>query len=208
MVTDQIWNSLEIAKLVVGLVTPLVVAFIGYWISTQLKRSEATRQKERDESRREYEEKRDIERLEREARKEQIERRHTPHIELKLECQFLGVRNNQFLAALTVLAGNSGQVLHKFERVILRLRGIKDEQFEYREGREPQANFPHKIFETNLVPGDWNFIFIEPGVTQRVSLITVIPAEYTYVLAHVEFEYKEYWPHTAEAVFAVPNVVA
>jgi hypothetical protein len=45
-------------------------------------------------------------------------------------------------------------------------------------------------------------------VTQQISLTTLIPIEYTYVLMHVEFEYKNYWPHTAEAVFAVPNTAA
>jgi hypothetical protein len=228
---EQLWNSLEVAKLLAGLVTPLVVTVFGYWITIRLKaqdkQSENARDEEREERRRQYEERMSVERQEREARiedrrkedersrererldkeaqKDELERKHTPHIELRLDCQFLGARNGQFLTVVSVLAANSGQVLHKFDRIILRIRGVKNERFEYWRGYEPHAYFPHKILETNLVHENWNFIFIEPGVTQRIALTTLIPIEYTYVLAHVEFEYKKYWPHTAEALFAVPN---
>lgn len=235
MAGDQVWNSLELAKLLMGLVTPLVVAVFGYLITQRLKAqeecSEIAREKEREERQRQYEDRISLERQEREARlearrteeerskererlereteKDELERRHTPHIELRLECQFLGARNGQHLTTVLVLATNRGQVLHKFDRIILRVRGIKNERFEYWEGNAPRACFPHKILETNLVPKlvqeSWNFIFIEPGVAQQISLTTLIPAEYTYVLTHVEFEYKKYWPHTAEAVFAVPS---
>lgn len=113
------------------------------------------------------------------------------------------------LTNISVVATNLGQVLHKFKTITLRVRGIKDEAFKYWEKKnelEPSlyAYFPHKIFETNLVKKNWNFIFIEPAVAQRINQITLIPIDYTYISAHVEFEYKEYWPHTAEAVFAIP----
>ena len=52
MTTEQIWNSLEIIKLLAGLVTPLVVAVVGYWITLRLKaqeeRSEIEREKDRE----------------------------------------------------------------------------------------------------------------------------------------------------------------
>jgi hypothetical protein len=235
MVGDQVWNSLEIAKLLADLVTPFVVATFGYCITRRLKaqeeRSLIAREKEREERQRQYEDRinlerqdreerlearrtegersKERERLERETERDELERRHTPHIELRLECHFLGERNGQHLTTVLVLATNRGQVLHKFDRIILRMRGIKNERFEHWEENAPRACFPHKILETNLVPKlvheSWNFIFIEPGVAQHISLTTLIPVEYTYVLAHVEFEYKKYWPHTAEAVFAVPT---
>jgi hypothetical protein len=159
----------------------------------EARRAEEERSKER-------------ERLAREAEKDELERIHTPHIELRLECQFLGARNGQHLTNVVVLATNRGQVLHKFDHIILRIRGIKNEHFESWKENESRAYFPHKILKTNLVAEQsWNFIFIEPGVAQQISLTTLIPDEYTYILTHVEFEYRKYWPHSAEAVFAVPN---
>jgi hypothetical protein len=132
METGQIWNSLEVAKLGAQLITPLVVAVFGYWITIRLKAQER-RFGQLDEQSRERE------RLEREARKEELERRYTPHIELRVDCQFLGARNGQLLTTFSVLATNAGQILHKFQRVILRVRGIKDGRFEYWEGKEPRA---------------------------------------------------------------------
>jgi len=235
MATDAVWNSLEITKLVASLVTPLVVAFIGYGITVRLKaqeqRFESAREKEREDLRRQYELQNQLaaeerqarneelrqqaerraerEQLDREAKKEALERWHTPHIELRIDCQFIGTRNGQHLVLVIVDARNAGQVMHQFQNIKLRIRGIKEEPFEYLKDKEPHAHFPHKIIETNLVPKKWkwNFIFIEPGVTQRVSLVTLIPVDYTYVLAHVKFEYEKYWPHTAETLIAVPQTV-
>jgi hypothetical protein len=36
------WNSLEIAKLAVGVVTPVLIAVLGFWVSRRLKAFEAT----------------------------------------------------------------------------------------------------------------------------------------------------------------------
>jgi hypothetical protein len=68
----QAWNSLEVAKLAAGLITPLVIAVFGYWITIRLKaqeqRSNSAREKEREEQRRQYEERTALEHEEREAR--------------------------------------------------------------------------------------------------------------------------------------------
>jgi len=193
---------METVNLAAQFVTPLVVAIVGYFITRQLKaqeeRSALARDLDREERERQYAE-------EREGKKDELERRHTPHIELRLEAQFLGERNGQVLTTISVVAENLGQVLHKFDKITLRIRGIRDEPFELWKGREPQVLFPHNILNTNLVPSEWNFISIEPGVAQRITQTTLIPTEYTYILVYVEFEYKKYWPHTAEEVFAVPK---
>jgi|GEM_PF-3219537 len=209
MTTDTLWNSLEIAKIAVTAITPIVVVGVGYLISRQLKNSEFRMQKELEKDREEralrYEEQKDSERFRREEQKAEIERRYTPHIELRIDCQFFGPRDDQFLATFCVQASNKGQVVHKFPSVVLRVRGIKGEPFQHWQGHEPRAYFPHNVFETDLIPSDWNFIFIEPGVSHQITITTVIPAEYSYVLAYAEFAYKEYWPHTAEAVFFLPQ---
>lgn len=198
MITETSWTSLEIAKLVVSSFTPLMVAFAGYWISKQLTQSEEIR-------RQQYEERKERERLEREERKDQLERRREPHIELSIDCEFFGPRQRLFLANFLVIANNRGHVVHQFPKILLRVRGIKVEPFQYWQDRTPRAYFPHKIFETDLVPPNWNFVYVEPGVTHQIAFTTIIPAEYSYLLAYAEFDYKEYWPHSAEAIFAVPS---
>lgn len=193
MSQPQIWTSLEIAKFAASMATPVAVALIGLWINSTLK--------ERDR------------RAEAAYRSEH--RLNTPHIELTLEYELLGSRAGKHLVTFTVAARNTGQVLHKFDRIILRVRGIRDEPFErgvldsevdvapydvYR------AQFPHPVLKTNLVPAPkWNFVFVEPGVTQRLPLTTPISSEFTYLLVHVMFAYEAYTPHTAQSVFAVEN---
>lgn len=192
------WNTVEIAKLLVSLATPLMVAAVGYMVSLRLK--DYDRKQQRDEDDR----KKVIERAQASERDE-IERRHTPHIEVSIEVSFLGKRDGQHLTRIVVIAINRGQVLHKFGKITLRLRGIKDEPFNYIKNRAPHAAFPYKILDVNLVQESWNFIFVEPGVSQRISINTLVPVGFTYVLAHTMFEYKKYWPHTADTICAVPS---
>lgn len=136
-----------------------MVALIGLWISSRLKAQD-----------RKFEA----------AAYHAEHRLNTPHMELKLDCEFHGIRSSCHLATFTVTATNVGQVLHKFDRIMLRVRGIKDEPFEYRVDKNRddkyRVDFPHPLLETNLVPvPKWNFVFVEPGVTQRLALTTRIP---------------------------------
>ncbi len=126
------WNSLEIAKFIATLTTPIVVALVGFWITGRLK-----------------------------AQDRRLYREDEPHI---------------------------------------------------RDEHARRAAFPHKLLKRNLVPTTkttkWNYIFIEPGVKQDVSFTTLVPSDYSYLSAHVRFDYEKYRPHTAEAVFAVPNAAS
>lgn len=191
------WTWLETAKLLVSLITPLVVAVVGYLIALRLKWQEERSQAARDLQ----QEEREFNRHEREA---QIERKRSPHIELRIAVDFFGHRNGLWLTCISVVSSNLGQIIHKFNKINLRVRGIKDEPFEFWNATPPHPYFPHKILETNMVPKDWSFIFIEPGVEQKITLPTLIPVQYSYLLVNVEFEYREFWPHTAQEVFAVP----
>ncbi len=178
------WNSLEIAKFIATLATPVVVALTGFWISARLK-----------------------------AQDRRLYREDTPHIELKLDCQFHGIRSDKHLATFTVTAANIGRVHHLFPQIMLRVRGIKDEPFEYFANsddseRAGRAAFPYLLLRNDLIPRTWNFVFIEPGVKQDLSFTTLIPSDYSYLLAHAEANYDADTPHTADAVFAVPESYA
>ncbi len=192
--SHQVWTSLEIAKFAASMATPVAVALIGLWINSRLKaqdrRAEAAYRSEH--------------------------RLNTPHIELNLECEVLGTRAGKHLVTFSVAARNTGQVLHKFNQIVLRVRGIRDEPFECGAVDDQidvapydvyRAKFPYPLLKTNLVPTPtWNFVFVEPGVTQRLPLTTPISAEFTYLLVHVMFAYEAYTPHTAQAVFALTDL--
>jgi hypothetical protein len=187
------WNSLEVVKLIVSILTPLTIAFLGYWINLRLKRFEQDQQiarddlkskedQEREVFRQQFEERKELERLEREERKNEIERKYTPHVEFKIDCQFFGPKENHYLANFILFAYNRGLVVHRFPKIELRVRGIKkEESFQYWKGNEPRVKFPHKIFETDVIPPKWNFIFVEPGVSQQINYSSIIAAEYAFL---------------------------
>ena len=193
METKQVWNGLEIAKLIASLTTPIMVALIGFWLNRRLKKQD--------------------DRFAEAQRK--LYREDEPHIELTLDCAFHGVRGDKRLTTFTVSAKNVGRVEHKFDQILLRVRGIRDEPFGNDSKNEShienekarRALFPEELFKRNLVPktknSTWNYIFVEPGVKQAVTFTTVVPADFTYLLAQVWFQYEATRPHTAEAVFAV-----
>jgi hypothetical protein len=248
----RMWNSLEIAKLIAALATPVVVAFVGFWINTKLEaqkrgftkaqedqkqqftetqaaeeRRFAEAQKEQD---RQFDESQKAEERRFEEAQRKLYRDDQPRIELTLDCTFHGVQSDYRLAVFTVSAKNVGRVRHQVDRIKLRARAIDDEPFSYREEkakylefgvqpredppprnrRQPRVKFPHKVVETDLVPAEWNFIFVEPGVTQSLSYAKPISVKFRYLLAHVIFEYapvdgKLRDPHSAETVFALPQ---
>jgi hypothetical protein len=178
------WNSLEIAKFIASLATPVVVAFVGIWIKYKIDESQKAEEKRFEEAKRE------------------LYRDDKPRIELTLGCTFHGVRSDSRLAVFTVSAKNVGRVRHQIDRIKLRVRAINDEPFSYREEtaeylledhvrpgetrprdrRQPRVNFPHKVLETDLVPAEWNFIFVEPGVTQSLSYARPISVKHWYLL--------------------------
>lgn len=220
---ESVWNSLEITKVIVSVLTPLAVILFGYWINRRLREIESTQQQarddrklkadqERDEQRQRYEDRKEAERLEREERKNEIERRYEPHIEFKIDCQFFGPIENQYLANFLLIAINRGHVQHRFPSIMLRVLGIKrKETFQYWKEREPRAKFPHNLFEeagfekeAEVVPPRWNYILVEPGVAQQINFSTVIPVDYSFIVARAEFHYDKFTPHSVEGVFSVP----
>ena len=224
MDSQQAWNSLEIAKFIASLATPIAVALVGFWINAKLKEHEDKLDTERrvEAQRRDDAQKAEDRRLNEAQRAEdrrfeesqrKLYREDQPRIELTLACKFHGIRGDTRLATFTVSAKNVGRVRHQIDLIKLRVRAINGEPFAYREEteeyleddrREPRVLFPQKVLETDLVPVEWNFIFIEPGVTQDLSFTKAISVDHSFLLAHVVFDYDEYEPHTTESIFAVP----
>ena len=189
MAEEQLWNSLEVAKLLVGLLPPIIIVFIGYAINKHIKESESKK-----------------------------ERRETAHIELRLECHFFEPRGGRFLVNILLIAANRGYVDYRIKSICLRIRGIKrsDPKYQYwgevckelPRGNDHRAYFPDLIIEEEMVPSRKGFIHLEPGVMHQISYPTIIPADFSHILVFVEFIYSDNnkdWPHNIEAIFSVPK---
>jgi len=134
---------------------------------------------------------------------------HDPRIELDLDCVFLGPQSDAFVAAFSIYADNKGQLEHRFSEIRLRVRGVRrgEPLAEWKE-RKPLLLFPEEIFtKAEIVPPKYPDFFVRPGVRQRISYVTSIPAEYSFILARVTFRYEHTNDiHTAERAFKVPTV--
>jgi hypothetical protein len=192
MDTNSVWNSLEFAKIVIAVLTPLAIAVLGFWFSLRLRKMDLTRERERQEK---------------EAAKElkERERLKAAHIELDISCSFYSPSHNDFVAEFTLTAHNKGMFIHRFRSIILRVRGIKhEEKLKYWEGNEPRLEFPGKIFESEIIPKQWNFVFVQPNIKQKMNFVSPISRDYKYIIARAEFHYDQFTPHTVEKVFELP----
>ncbi|NPV63653.1 MAG: hypothetical protein HPY61_13700 [Methanotrichaceae archaeon] len=143
------------------------------------------------------------EQLEREDLIRERERKNVPHIEFHIDCNVYGPEEGYYLTEFLLDIHNRGDVQHKFTNIVLRVRGIESgKALCYWEGYEPRLSFPKKVLnDVSVIPKGYNYFFVEPGVEQVLTYVTMIPASIRYVLAHAVFEYDEFTPHTAERVF-------
>ena len=135
---------------------------------------------------------------------------HSPRIELDLDCAFLGPQQGNYVAAFSIYAENKGQVEHRFKEIRLRVRGIRrNEVLVEWDERRPMLLFPDLIMsKANVVPPDYKYFFVRPSVRQRISYVTPISEEFSFILARLTFMYgSSNEIHTAERVFEVPEAL-
>ena len=127
-----------------------------------------------------------------------------PRIEFEIECEFLGIENNQVLAQFILKAKNKGLVRYKFRKIELQVRGIrKDQKLEFWEGMNNRLNFPESIIKANVIPKEYNFYFVEPNVQQAMNYITKINRDIEYIVVNAKFRYDRFTPHSIEKAFKV-----
>lgn len=199
MVGESLWNSLEVAKLAVSVLTPFSIVLFGFLFNKRLLRLESGQEDAR----------RKQDSVDQQARDE-LERRFAPHIEFDIYCRFYGPQQGQYAAELTLSAKNKGMTRHEFTSIVLRVRGIKrDAPLRYWVERyEHRLEFPERIVKDEVKPRNWNCIFVEPGVTQRLSYMTLVDEEIRYISARAEFYYEKYTPHSTEKMFEVSAPIA
>lgn len=148
------------------------------------------------------------------------ERTHDPHLDFKVDCSFLGPENEDYLAEIRLVLDNKGVVRQEFKNIKLRVRGIKhgeelrfrpetidaeknrENDKEYR--RDKTLSFPHDIIQNEVIYKEkYNYVFVEPNVSQVLNFVTKISKEYKYILIWASFHYSKYSPHSTESVFQV-----
>ena len=134
-------------------------------------------------------------------------RREAPleyRVECDLDCDLMGQQNGSTVAMFTVSIHNRGNVEHRCSRLALRVRGIKTgSDMTVREDK--RLLFPVELFKADLVPPDFGYYFVRPGIKQLITFTAMIPEGISFILARVSFKYVGSDDlHTAEKSFRVP----
>ena len=185
------WNNIETIKTLIPLVTPFVIILLTFYLKHIYDKKE---------------------------------RRYALRIEFDLDATIIGVQNGFHLLEFTTTINNKSLVQKEFSAITLRIRGIKndeaiglwtanvidDETKEPKKVKTRRINFPKKILKETIIPPKWTYIFVEPGVKQKIIYTTPISEDICYILATVEFHYDAKTPHTAEKMLALqaaqPNI--
>lgn len=129
-----------------------------------------------------------------------------PRIEFGIDCTFLGPQQGFFVAAFVVNAHNKGYVEHRFTELRMKALGIKaGEALTDWKGHAPRLCFPEVIFRgVNLVPQEFGYFFVRPGVDQSFSFVTRVSQDIRFIVARATFKYQKTGDlHTVERVFEV-----
>jgi hypothetical protein len=188
---------------IAGLATTTVIAAGSLIYASLTQRAQQTREDKLRAAQQAHE---DALRTTQQVREDALRERHRedePHIELSVDCQVHGPDGDAYLFELILTAHNRGLVRQQFRSILLRIRGIERNQpLSQWRGFEPRLEFPVTLINgAEVLPPRYNFLFVEPGVTQTITYTSKIPASMKYILVHVEFRYDKATPHTAERVF-------
>lgn len=115
-----------------------------------------------------------------------MERCYEPHIEFTIETKLFGPQKGFCIVEFVITANNKSLIRHQFNEIFLRVLGIKeDEDLELRELEKDDSRlkFPEEILKTDIIPSNWNYIFIEPGVKQQITYTTRIPENIRFITA-------------------------
>ena len=110
---------------------------------------------------------------------------------------------------------NQGLVKHRVTKFVLRVRGIQNSAALNFWGDTQRVDFPVKVVDNADVIYHQNYgsVFVEPGVTQRLTFVAKVPEGIRFVVARAQFNYDPHsrWPrkpkpqrtHSTERVFEV-----
>jgi hypothetical protein len=141
----------------------------------------------------------------REAERQKRERTYVPQLEFSINCNFYGPEEDSYLVEVLLTVHNKGRVQQKFRNLILRIRGIRQDQpLTYWEERKPRLYFPEELVRNeSVIPAGVEYFFAEPGEEHVFTYVTKIPSSVKYILAYATFSYGHESSHDAERVFPV-----
>ena len=162
-----------------------------------------------------------------------LKRERFPKVEFYLNLRFIDKTANKLILEFIASFENKGLTRHYIDlsTFILKIRYITDTDltsltnhtvlpFKDKLGNRTKIdffalNFPHSIKpefgenkEVFWMPKEWDYIFIDAGTKQNVSIPLSISNEAKYILLKSEFKYKDKKSglHSAQAIFNIDEL--
>ena len=159
-----------------------------------------------------------------------LKRERFPKVEFCLDLRLIERTSNRLILEFIASLENKGIARHYIDlkTFILKIRFLTESDlssltnhtvlpFKDKDGNRTKIdffslNFPHSVkpeFGENKeifwMPKEWDYIFIDGGTKQKISLPLSIPSEAKYILVKSEFKYKDPKSglHSAQSVFNV-----
>jgi hypothetical protein len=117
-----------------------------------------------------------------------------PRVEFDLELRHLGRHGSGTHVEVAAVLANRGQVRHWINQFSLDLRILKSGDPVVAGGTEilRQTEFPHQLLDGQpLISRSMDATFVDPGITQRYTFVTSVPADTTLVLVSARFAYRD-----------------
>lgn len=114
-----------------------------------------------------------------------FKRTFAPKVRMKILGNIIGKDfSNQKLLGVNLEIENIGEVRLKAKTIELSVRGIEqNSRFEIGDRKILyQVNFDKKIYEQNIIPSNWEYTFVDSGVTQEYQYTILIPKNIKYLL--------------------------
>ncbi len=135
-----------------------------------------------------------------------------PRLQFDLDCHFVALRNSeQLLAEIQFIFENKGFVEHRLWNLNASVHAIKSEQNLTARRITHETEFDERLLPAvQLVPKQYGYYFVRPGVRQIITHTIAIPASVSAIRITASFDYgkDKQFPHTARRVFQVPGSAA
>jgi hypothetical protein len=143
-----------------------------------------------------------------------VERSHTPHIELDIDCNLYGPEGDYYIAEVIIIVNNRGLVRQDFHSMILKVRAITEDTELHLKTiyGEQRLEAPDKLLEVEVIKKaeTENYLFVEPGVKHMITYSTKLPVKNNetqkkikYLLLRSKFYYHPKKPHSVERLYSV-----
>jgi len=115
---------------------------------------------------------------------------HQQRIEFDIDFVELGNVGDYRIIEVGITAENKGNVEQKFERIDLKIRGIKD-GLELHEiiNHEPRLSFPEDLPNISVISKKYLYFFVRPGVVQRFPVVLKVPLNWNLIHTRSTFKY-------------------